>query len=46
MKVTDIKTHLVTVPYIEPNALAVTTPRMGPSVIIQVFTDEGIVRPR
>lgn len=43
MKVTDIRTHLVTVPYIEPNALAVTTLKMGPSVIIQVFTDDGIV---
>lgn len=43
MKVTEIKTHLVTVPYIEPNALAVTTLPKGPSVIIQVFTDKGII---
>jgi L-alanine-DL-glutamate epimerase-like enolase superfamily enzyme len=43
MKITNIETHLVTVPYIEPNALAVTTLTKGPSVIIQVFTDEGIL---
>jgi L-alanine-DL-glutamate epimerase-like enolase superfamily enzyme len=43
MKITDIRTDLVTVPYIEPNALAVTVLPKGPSVIIRVFTDEGIV---
>ena len=43
MKIVDIKTHLVTVPYIEPNMLAVGTIAKGSSIIIQAFTDDGIV---
>jgi len=43
MKVIDIKAHLVTVPYIEPNALSVATVAKGSSIIVQVYTDEGIV---
>jgi len=43
MKIVDIKTHYVTVPYIEPNALAVGTITKGSSIIIQVHTDDGIV---
>jgi hypothetical protein len=34
---------LVTVPYIEPNMLSVATITKGSSVIIQAYTDEGIV---
>lgn len=43
MKVIDIKAHLVTVPYIEPNMLSVATITKGSSIIIQAYTDEGIV---
>jgi len=43
MKIVDIKTHLVTVPYIEPNMLAVGTITKGSSIIIQAYTDDGIV---
>jgi len=43
MKVIDINSHLVTVPYIEPNMLSVTTITKGSSIIIQAYTDEGII---
>lgn len=43
MKIIDIKAHLVTVPYIEPNMLSVATITKGSSIIIQAYTDEGIV---
>ena len=43
MIITEIKTHFVRVPYIEPMAISVATIPTGTSTIVQVFTDEGII---